>query len=195
MKVDTKGLKELVASLAGKSADAYSGLKKGRAVDIEMAPGVMGVGYEPTMASRAIGGIEQGLGRAQEAMAPAGEMLNNAGQYAMNNAGALGVGAAGGAALGGIAGGMAGNASGQAQAQEQMAMQMQEEQAMKAQQVMQMAATKRKVVPGPEGDRIVISVNDLKSAMKSQFGEAEANSLTAQNYMELAQQIGAELEM
>lgn len=194
MKVDTKGLKELVASLAGKTADAYTSAKRGK----PMGPDLYGVGtgYEPTMASRAIGGIEEGLGRAQEALSPPSiqQMAGNVGQFAQDNAGVLGAGA-GGLAVGGIAGGMAGQASGQAQVQEQMAMQMQEEQAMKAQQVMQVASTKRKVVPGPEGDRIVVSVNDLKSAMKSQFGENEANSLTAQNYMELAQQIGAELEM
>ena len=194
-------LMKLVASLGGKGSEAYSAGKKAlvEALDpsrLRYDPSTIAPAMTPTLpevmgavtdrAGQVMGDVSKSAG---QAMGSAGEAIGQAvnsveGQAIM---GAGGLGAVGGGLVGAGVGAM----GGQQQVADMQAQQEAEQQA-KFATAIQSAQGKLKV--GADGS-ITVSVSDIKNALKSQFGDSILERLSTEDYMALAQQMGATLQV
>jgi hypothetical protein len=196
-------LMKLIATLGGKSSEAYSAGKKAlvEALDpsrLRYDPTTIAPAMTPTL-SETVGAVTDRAGQvmgdmsksAGQAMGSAGEAIGQAvnsvdgGQMALMGAGGLGA----------VGGGLVGAGIGAMGGQEQVAqMQAQQEAEQQAKFATAVQSAQEKLKVGADGS-ITVSVSDIKNALKSQFGDAILEQLSTDDYMALAQQMGATLQV
>lgn len=192
---------KLVASLSGKGKDAYS--KGKRALVESLDPSMLR--YDPTTIAPALtptlpetmGAVTNKAGQVfSDASNQAGRAMGSAGEamgQALNSVDGGQMALLGAGGLGAVGGGLVGAGIGAMGGQQQVAdIQAQQEAEQKAKFASALQTAQEKLKVGADGS-ITVNASDIKNALKSQFGDSILEGLSTDDYMAIAQQMGATL--